>query len=637
MPFFPGSRAVRFRSAPNPGHVALQARPKGHGPGSVQRSYSDVVAGRYRTSHNTQGYNQLTQMRNFWKHGERPFRRYPSTTSQTLRPTLRPLRASHNETRLSSKETHHGDLRPQNNNRNKPMPKQLPHNTNNDSHSDIRNKQDPEYQKFSSLVKKIYQLMRSHHHQEKVSKSNNTEPTTFVRLTHYLSEVIKPAKITQPTLTLIEGNAKNWAYTTKLILQDHYAQCINTEGQALKDLMISDWRSAFEIAVKWYQNKYRRRHLTEPIERVKELLTSLTDGPDQAPSPTITTQQEEETPNITDFPPLTRNWHSPPPSPDTPPPIQPNNPPPEPLPLRTPRKPRDSAIEQNPAVANVDDDPDFFTINTCPTAHNTTEAANPAHIQIQQDTTHNILSQVVMIHPEVPNPQLIQETGEGHQMMTTDDLSVDSLLCISEQDTEWDTLPIPQLTPISTPTPSPRIFRATRHMNTPRKLMNWTFTAHKKWCIIGDSNLSRIPPHNLENLQIDSYPGATFRHAETFIAKARVQTEVETLILAFGINHRGQKQKETAVKQLQRAIKTTKERFPRAAIWIPLINYSKHLKREEKDSLSGLNTHIKRNMPYLPPLPDDKFEVGEDHIHWTANCAKEMLDHWCKHLNFEAL
>ncbi|KAG7323015.1 hypothetical protein KOW79_012717 [Hemibagrus wyckioides] len=132
-----------------------------------------------------------------------------------------------------------------------------------------------------------------------------------------------------------------------------------------------------------------------------------------SPPPTIVTQQEEEIPNITEFPPLTRNWHSPPPSPDTPPPIQPNNPPPEPLPLRTPRKPRDSSRKQNPAVADGDDGPDFLTINTCPTTHNTTEVVTPAHIQKQQNTTQDVLSQVVIIHPEMPNPQIIQEMGKA--------------------------------------------------------------------------------------------------------------------------------------------------------------------------------------------------------------------------------
>lgn len=50
--------------------------------------------------------------------------------------------------------------------------------------------------------------------------------------------------------------------------------------------------------------------------------------------------------------------------------------------------------------------------------------------------------------------------------MAADDSTVDALLCISEGDMEQNILPMPQLTQITTPTPSPRGFRTTRHMKT---------------------------------------------------------------------------------------------------------------------------------------------------------------------------
>lgn len=609
-----------------PGHVAPHPRPERYDPRPIQRSYSDVVAGR-RTPHSIQNYSQLTQRRNFWNQGERLSRRSPYRTDKSRR--LAPSSVS-----IGHKKSQQEYSRPQGDNENNQRAKQPSQNAPDNDSSHIRNKQDPEYKTFSSLVKRLYDLIRSYHHQEKVS--NDNEPITFSRLTRFLTGVIKPCRITPLTKSLLEGNARNWAYTTKLILQDHYAKCIDGGEEALKDLLGNEWRAAFEIAVKWYQNKFGKRHMAEPIQKVEELLISLTGQPDEAPSPTAIVTLEEEVQNTTEFPALNRNWHSPQPSPITPPPVQPST---EPLPPRTVKKLRGSASKQtlenhNPAVANVDEVPDFFAINTCPITCNTVETPRAAFVQKPQG---DILSQIVMVHPETPNPQLDQGTEESPQIRAVDESAVDALLCISEDDMEQNILPMPQLTPIATPTPSPRVFRTTRHMKTPRKLVNWTFTARRKWCIVGDSNLSRFPPHNFENLQIDSYPGATFRHAEAFLSKANIQTQVETIVLAFGINHRAQKQKETAIKQLQRAVKVAKERFPQAAIWIPLINYSKNLKKEEKDGLTELNAHIRRNMPYLPLLPEKAFEVGQDQIHWTPTCAKGMFDHWCKHLNFRAL
>ncbi|KAK2854407.1 hypothetical protein Q7C36_006276 [Tachysurus vachellii] len=195
--------------------------------------------------------------------------------------------------------------------------------------------------------------------------------------------------------------------------------------------------------------------MAEPIQKVEELLISLTGQPDEAPLPTAIATLEEEVQNTTEFPALNRNWHSPQPSPITPPPVQPST---EPLPPRTVKKLRGSASKQtlekhNPAVANVDEVPDFFAINTCPITCNTVETPRAAFVQKPQG---DILSQIVMVHPETPNPQLDQGTEESPQIRAVDESAVDALLCISEDDMEQNILPMPQLTPIATPTPSPR-------------------------------------------------------------------------------------------------------------------------------------------------------------------------------------
>lgn len=52
---------------------------------------------------------------------------------------------------------------------------------------------------------------------------------------------------------------------------------------------------------------------------------------------------------------------------------------------------------------------------------------------------------------------------------------------------------------------------------------------------MGDSNTAGFPPLTVHVLQIDSYPGGTFRHAEAMITKATSSTTMEKVILSFGL------------------------------------------------------------------------------------------------------
>ena len=153
---------------------------------------------------------------------------------------------------------------------------------------------------------------------------------------------------------------------------------------------------------------------------------------------------------------------------------------------------------------------------------------------------------------------------------------------------------------------------------------------------MGDSNLSRILQYSNPDLQIESYPGAQFRHIEAIVAKFKPTSTVEKVILAAGLNNREQKPKETAIKQMQKALRMAKTTFPAAEIWIPIINYSKNLPKRIQDNVAIMNEHIRTNMPFLPPLPDSDFETEKDNIHWTAVIATAMLNHWTKKLNLTA-
>lgn len=73
-----------------------------------------------------------------------------------------------------------------------------------------------------------------------------------------------------------------------------------------------------------------------------------------------------------------------------------------------------------------------------------------------------------------------------------------------------------------------------RHMSTNRKIMDWRLSVRKKWLVVGDSNLARILTFNNDQLQVDSYPGATFRHMEAVLNKTPMPTKVQHAVLSLG-------------------------------------------------------------------------------------------------------
>lgn len=88
------------------------------------------------------------------------------------------------------------------------------------------------------------------------------------------------------------------------------------------------------------------------------------------------------------------------------------------------------------------------------------------------------------------------------------------------------------------------------------------------------------------------------------------------------------------MKSVQSAVRSIKKRFPVAEIWIPEVNFTANLPAEERENLDFLNAYLKRNLPYIPLLPEDKFQTEEDDVHWNAETAEAMFQHWMSFINF---
>ncbi len=79
---------------------------------------------------------------------------------------------------------------------------------------------------------------------------------------------------------MLEGNAKNWAYTTQLVLQQHYEAIIqHTLGTLRGETQRKYWLHAFEIVVKWAMRNFGKRISQRAIQQAETLvLTELRSG-----------------------------------------------------------------------------------------------------------------------------------------------------------------------------------------------------------------------------------------------------------------------------------------------------------------------------------------------------------------------
>ncbi|CAJ1071375.1 hypothetical protein D5F01_LYC24724 [Xyrichtys novacula] len=115
---------------------------------------------------------------------------------------------------------------------------------------------DPE---FGQLVRKMFSLIKVAHHLRNVDpKSRKVEPKIITRMVEILSTMIKPAVPTPETMELIKDNAEAWGYNTISTLVNHYELGFDEVMFELTELMIPQWRDAFEVAVRWAKRNLPR-------------------------------------------------------------------------------------------------------------------------------------------------------------------------------------------------------------------------------------------------------------------------------------------------------------------------------------------------------------------------------------------
>lgn len=504
--------------------------------------------------------------------------------------------------------------------------------------------QNPTDPKFGQLVRKMHAIIKVVHHLQNVaSKPGKPEPRMISRMVDLLASMIKPASPKAETLELIRGNAKNWGYTTLLILEEHYTSGLEVMLEDLDKHLLTDWKSAFEVATRWaFRNLPRITQ--EVIDHTEALIASRIDqdigSAAQADTHAVT---QEEVPDNEQVTPRTRDAE------------QQTSPPPVTTSVQTHIQQQtftSHAVSTMTEQVTVRAEP----LSPSPREDSPLEARQQRRVRVPNNCVVMEDSGLLDIEEDRESQQRTEVRGPGTSpgswlldedfgeqilqspcLAPTRDLALPSRQDSSEVQVHAEVdAQTSQDDDLLVSTPKQQRCRVTRHINTDRKMIDWDLAVEKKWLIIGDSNLARFPTYTISDLQIESYPGANFRHAQALMVKSTSNVVVEKIVLSFGINCREQRAKETSVKQMQAAVKAAKKHFPSAEIWIPVINYSPHLPSGERTSLHMLNAHILKNMPFIPALRSTEFHTEKDRIHWTRDTAKRILDHWVSFLNLGA-
>lgn len=539
---------------------------------------------------------------------------------------------------------------------------------------------------FSAKVRIIHRLIKAIHHLKNVS--NDTYPPSLNKLTQNLMTVIKPAIPTERTQQLIEGNAKNWAHTAILILREHYYNSIEEESDNLFEFPRKDWKGPFEVAESWAKRNLGRRLQPESLEQARSVIISklpdlnATVAAARPESATMDTPQQPQVSN-TDTQGITTNplVETAPPAPRCMPPTttqmdriitvsaEVHAPPAANTVLQSTAATMTDPIrgDWSPLMAMEEEREEERTTATPPKTTESTEMVPKAQrVRRVSDVSHRTAADdQPSSSTRPPQPAVAMDTDDMDIIQeistptnTTEDITVRepspqrsaSHSGVPRVDQErlkscvQTRLPIRLIedassfssSPSLTLSPDLRICTPTKHPSTRRKHRDWHLHAKETVLIIGDSNMSRVPPYAADGVQIDSFPGAKWCHAETLLEKATSETSVTNLILSFGLNNRSQRDKTVAVTELKRALRAARVKFPDADIRIPVINFSSALPQPEKDTLLHLNDFISGLKEHIPALPDEVFIAGRDDIHWTDETAERMLQHWNEQVNQES-
>ena len=163
----------------------------------------------------------------------------------------------------------------------------------------------------------------------------------------------------------------------------------------------------------------------------------------------------------------------------------------------------------------------------------------------------------------------------------------------------------------------------------------------KDTLIIGEENVSRITAAPVENLQMESYPGARFQHFTDMLKDKDFPVGGKcprNIIISLGLNDRSSDPQKTSIRNLKTMLTWMKKRFESSDIFLTEINFSKLLPKAEQTNLEAINRAMGHSdwATVIPKLPAHKFKVVANSITgtmWREDTANAMLSGWVDSLN----
>ncbi|KAK9514516.1 hypothetical protein VZT92_027979 [Zoarces viviparus] len=517
---------------------------------------------------------------------------------------------------------------------------------------------------FALKCRILFKVIKTLHHFLNVTE--NKPPLTIDRMTKHLTATIKPAVPNPHVLKAIEGNAKTWAKSTLKTLKEHYEETAQVELESLSKLRVKEWGAPFQIASNWAQRSFGKRLAKDTLESAEQVITdtlkrltaekeeeeeevedgdtsSITEletGDDESTTsdnPPESTTQGAEAPHGAELDELsTPDW-----SPALmmgdnvlPPPSQkvehrPNATEETPLNLQY-LSPRPRRIHER--TTGRQSTTDVFSLVPRRARQPGPKATSPTTQRPDSPQAQSLASFLEEPFLDWPSPTEEQVLRYANRTNNNTDPGLNTTREVDSLHTAVQTRLDLTQEDFITPQRS-TLCHPNRHLSSNRKATDWSLNIKERCIIMGDSNISRFPSYDIAGLQVDGFPGANLRHAEEILAGATSTTPVEKIVLAFGLNNRVQKSKDTAVKQLQRTLRMCRTKFPLAQVLIPQINFSPGLPRQERTRLTYLNTHIAALKDHIPLWPEESFQTGHNHLHWSPETAKGIFKHWCIHLN----
>ena len=237
-----------------------------------------------------------------------------------------------------------------------------------------------------------------------------------------------------------------------------------------------------------------------------------------------------------------------------------------------------------------------------------------------------------------PSPDRLPAGQTPRDIPTTIEDLINSPILLDVTPPANDPPPAP-LPLMSLPSTTPRrgnprrswALRTVHHHNNDKS--TWTLTPERPVILMGDSNLKWLPYIPNDNIQVDSYPGATVSHAIDILSKIRFpSTATAKVILSFGLNSRNRGTIQSFDANLRILYELALEKFPAAGVLVPQIAFSRDLPVEVHSRIHEINDCIGK-YPSIPPLPRRLFRTQHDDIHWHPRTGEAIWDLWREKLN----